>query len=331
MKIHVVIPAYKVERHILDLIPRIGPEVEKIWVVDDACPNGSGELVKTKSKDKRVVVLHNEENLGVGGAVIAGYRAALAASADVVVKLDGDGQMFPEDIPTLIKPIELGEADYTKGNRFDSLDDLYQMPRVRIFGNAVLSLWSKLSSGYWGVTDPTNGFTAIHRAVLQKIELDKLSSRYFFESDMLFRLNISGAVVEDVALPARYGEEKSNLKIRKVLVEFPLKHTRNLLKRIFYRYYLREWSIASFELPLSLGLSIFGAWFGVSSFLAAAGAGRATTAGQATIASLAIILGVQLMLSFLSYDIQSEPRIPKQKRYASKNSRLNSKSRQRSS
>ena len=311
-----MIPAFKVERHILDLIPRIGPEVEKIWVVDDACPNESGKLVQTKSKDKRVKVLFNKENLGVGGAVIAGYRAALEAGAEVVVKLDGDGQMFPEDIPTLLRPIELGEADYTKGNRFDSLDDLYQMPRVRIFGNAVLSLWSKVSSGYWGVTDPTNGFTAIHRAVLQKIELGKLSSRYFFESDMLFRLNLAGAVVEDVSLPARYGDEKSNLKIRKVLVEFPLKHTRNLLKRIFYRYYLREWSIASFELPLAIGLGIFGAWFGLASFFAAAEAGRTTTAGQATIASLAIILGVQLMLSFLSYDIQSEPRIPKQKRYS---------------
>lgn len=316
MRIHAVIPAFRVERHILDLIPRIGPEVEKIWVVDDACPNESGKLVQTKSKDKRVKVLFNKENLGVGGAVIAGYRAALEAGADVVVKLDGDGQMFPEDIPTLVRPIELGEADYAKGNRFDSLDDLYKMPRIRIFGNAVLSLWSKISSGYWGVTDPTNGFTAIHRAVLQKIELGKLSSRYFFESDMLFRLNLAGAVVEDVSLPARYGDEKSNLKIRKVLVEFPLKHTRNLLKRVFYRYYLREWSIASFELPLGLGLGVFGAWFGLSSFFAAAEAGRATTAGQATIASLAIILGVQLMLSFLSYDIQSEPRIPKQKRYS---------------
>ena len=316
MKIHVVIPAYRVERHIVDLLGRIGPHIEKIWVVDDACPSGSGELVQSKVKDKRVTVIFNPENLGVGGAVVAGYKAALEAGAEVVVKLDGDGQMHPEDIATLVRPIELGEADYTKGNRFDSLDDLYLMPRVRIFGNAVLSLWSKLSSGYWGVTDPTNGFTAIHRSVLSKIGLDKLSKRYFFESDMLFRLNLAGAVVEDVALPARYGDEKSNLKIRKVLVEFPLKYTRNLLKRIFYRYYLREWSIASFELPLAIGLGIFGAWFGISSFLSAADAGRATTAGQATISSLAIILGVQLMLSFLAYDIQSEPRIPKQKRYS---------------
>jgi glycosyltransferase involved in cell wall biosynthesis len=316
LKIHVVIPAYRVERHIVALIGRIGPEIEKIWVVDDACPNSSGDLVKKQVKDKRVSVLMNPENLGVGGTVVAGYKAALEAGAEVVVKLDGDGQMHPEDIATLVRPIELGEADYAKGNRFDSLDDLYLMPRIRIFGNAVLSLWSKLSSGYWGVTDPTNGFTAIHRAALAKIGLDKLSKRYFFESDMLFRLNIAGAVVEDVALPARYGDEKSNLKIRKVLVEFPLKYTRNLLKRIFYRYYLREWSIASFELPLGLGLGIFGAWFGLNSFFAAAEAGRATTAGQATIASLAIILGVQLMLSFLAYDIQSEPRIPKQKRYS---------------
>jgi dolichol-phosphate mannosyltransferase len=316
LKLHVVIPAYQVERHIVDLIGRIDPTVEKIWVVDDACPNGSGKLVQDQVKDKRVTVFFNAENQGVGGAVTTGYKAALEAGAEVVVKLDGDGQMHPEDIETLVRPIALGEADYTKGNRFDSLDDLYLMPRIRIFGNAALSLWSKLSSGYWGVTDPTNGFTAIHRAVLSKLELGKISKRYFFESDMLFRLNLSGAVVEDVALPARYGDEKSNLKIRKVLLEFPIKYTRNLLKRIFYRYYLREWSIASFELPLSIGLGIFGAWFGLSSFFAAAEAGRATTAGQATIASLAIILGVQLMLSFLAYDIQSEPRIPKQKRYS---------------
>ena len=316
MKIHVVIPAYQVEQHIVDLIGRIDSIIERIWVVDDSCPNGSGKLVESKVKDKRVKVLYNAENQGVGGAVVAGYKAALESGAEVVVKLDGDGQMHPEDIATLVRPIELGEADYTKGNRFDSLDDLYLMPRIRILGNAVLSLWSKISSGYWGVTDPTNGFTAIHRAVLSKLELDKLSKRYFFESDMLFRLNISGAVVEDVALPARYGNEKSNLKIRKVLVEFPIKHTKNLLKRIFYRYYLREWSIASFELPSALGLGFFGAWFGLSSFFSATEAGRATTAGQATIASLAIILGVQLMLSFLAYDIQAEPRIPKQKRYS---------------
>lgn len=315
MRIHVVIPAYKVEKQILELLPRIGAEVETIWVIDDACPNQSGQLVERQSKDKRVKVLFHEINKGVGGAVITGYRAAMDAGADVIVKIDGDGQMFPEDLPKLVRPILLGEADYTKGNRFDSLDQLYLMPRIRILGNAVLSLWSKLSSGYWSITDPTNGYTAIHRAALERVDLDKLSERYFFESDMLFRLNLAASVVEDVPLPARYADEKSNLRISNVLWEFPWKHLRNQLKRVFYRYYLREFSIASFELPIGLGLLFFGSWFGLTSFIAAAEAGRATTAGQATIASLSIILGVQLLLSFLSYDIQSEPRVPNQKRY----------------
>jgi glycosyltransferase involved in cell wall biosynthesis len=315
LKIHVVIPAFRVDRHIVELLNRIGPEVKKIYVVDDACPNDSGKLVEKSVKDKRVTVIYNSENLGVGGAVIAGYRAALAEGADVIVKLDGDGQMHPEDIPTLVRPLLRGDADYAKGNRFDSLDDLYLMPRIRILGNAVLSLWSKLSSGYWSITDPTNGFTAIHRTALQRVDLAKLARRFFFESDMLFRLNLAGAVVEDVSLPARYGDEKSNLRISKVLLDFPWRFSRNQVKRVFYRYYLREWSIASIELPVGSFLLIFGAWFGLSSFFAAAEAGRETSAGQATISSLAIILGVQLLLSFLSYDIQSEPRVPNQKRY----------------
>lgn len=288
--------------------------MSKIWVVDDLCPEQSGQLVKKSVKDKRVTVLLNSENQGVGGATKVGYKAALADDAEVVVKMDGDGQMYPEDLDQLLKPILVGEADYAKGNRFDSLDELYLMPRIRIFGNAVLSFWSKLSSGYWRVTDPNNGYTAIHRSVLEKIDLEKVSQRYFFESDMLFRLNLAGAVVEDVSLPARYGNEKSNLKIRKVLFEFPWKYTRNMVKRVVYRYFLREWSIASFELPAGLGLSVFGVWFGLASFFAANAAGRETTAGQVTIASLSIILGFQLLLSFLSYDIQSEPKIPRQKR-----------------
>lgn len=314
MKIAVVIPCYEVKSHIIGVISGIGKEVSGIYVVDDACPESTGKFVLGQIKDKRVEVIVHNENQGVGGAVITGYRAALADGYDVIVKVDGDGQMFGSDIPMLVRPILLGDADYTKGNRFDSLDILYHMPKFRILGNAVLSLWSKLSSGYWTVTDPTNGFTAIHRTALERMALEKLSKRYFFESDMLFRLNLAGAVVEDVSLPARYGTEKSNLKIRRVLLEFPLKHMRNQLKRVLYRYYLREWSIASFELPLSLGLVGFGATFGLLTFASASSVGRALTAGQVTISALAIILGFQLFLSFLSYDIQSEPKVPRQKR-----------------
>lgn len=310
----VVIPSYRVTDHILDVINEIGPEVSKIFVVDDACPDNSGDFVEKNSKDKRVTVLRHAENKGVGGAVITGYKAALESAADIVVKVDGDGQMDPKLIPRIIAPVVRGEADYAKGNRFDSLEDLFEMPKIRIFGNAVLSLWSKLSSGYWRVTDPTNGFTAIHRSALEAIHLDKVRNSYFFESDLLFRLSIINAVVADVPMRAVYGEEKSHLKIRKVLLEFPYRHNVNLLKRIFYRYYLREWSIASIELPVGIGLTIFGTWFGLASYFAASSAGQATTAGQVTLSAVAIILGVQLLLSFLAYDVQSEPRVPKQRR-----------------
>lgn len=309
-----MIPSFRVTDHILEVLKNIGPEVERIYVIDDACPDKSGEFVKKNSTDKRVQVLFHETNQGVGGAVVTGYIAALADNADVVVKVDGDGQMDPGLILTIAKPVLEGNADYSKGNRFDSLEDLFSMPKARIFGNAVLSLWSKLSSGYWNITDPTNGFTAIHRKALEAIQLDKLRKTYFFESDLLFRLSIVNAVVMDVPMVSVYGNEKSNLKIRKVIFEFPWRHTVNLHKRIFYKYYLREWSVASFELPIGIGLTIFGAWFGLARYFEASGAGQATTAGQVTLSALALILGVQLLLSFLAYDVQSEPRVPRQKR-----------------
>ncbi len=312
--IGVVIPCYKVKNHIRELISGIGKGVSRIYVVDDACPEKTGQFVKSEIKDKRVTVIFHQENQGVGGAVVTGYKAALADDIEVVVKLDGDGQMNPALISTIAKPVMEGNADYSKGNRFDSLENLFGMPKIRIFGNAILSIWSKVSSGYWTITDPTNGFTAIHRKALEAINLDKVRKSYFFESDMLFRLSIANCVVADVPMVAVYGDEKSNLRISKVLFEFPWRHSVNFLKRIFYRYYLREWSVGSFELPLGVLLLIFGTWFGLSSYLAATSAGVATTAGQVTGSAVALILGVQLLLSFLSYDVQSEPRIPRQRR-----------------
>lgn len=312
--IGVVIPCYRVKSHIKEVLAGIGKEVARIYVIDDACPEKTGEFVKSQVKDKRVQVIFHQTNQGVGGAVISGYKQALEDGMDVIVKLDGDGQMNPELIATIVKPVLEGNADYSKGNRFDSLENLIGMPKVRIFGNAVLSIWSKISSGYWTITDPTNGFTAIHRKALESVNLEKVRKSYFFESDMLFRLSIANCVVADVPMVAVYGNEKSNLRIFRVLFEFPWRHTVNFLKRIFYRYYLREWSVGSFELPIGIALVTFGGWFGLTSYLAARAAGAATTAGQVTASAVAIILGVQLLLSFLAYDVQSEPRIPRQKR-----------------
>lgn len=315
MKIAVVIPSFKVSKSLRTVIESIGPEVHHIIVVDDACPEKSGEIARALVRqDPRIKVLFHSENQGVGGAVVTGYGEALSIGADVVVKLDGDGQMDPELIPELVGPIIRGNADYVKGNRFDTLEDLIGMPKLRVLGNAALSLMTKISTGYWTVNDPTNGFTAIHRLALEKLHLGKLRKTYFFESDMLFRLSISGARVLDFSMKSKYGDEKSNLRIWKVLLEFPVRHAVNLTKRILYRYYLREWSIASFELPIGIALLVFGVSFGLDAAGDASALGRAATAGQVTLSAVAIILGIQLLLSFLAFDIQAEPSTARQKR-----------------
>jgi len=303
----VVIPCFRVTGQILDVITAIGPEVSQIFVVDDGCPDGSGALVQTKSIDPRVRVIFHEKNQGVGGAVVTGYKAALAAAANIIVKLDGDGQMDPAEINTLIEPIVTGEADYTKGDRLDSLTGISQMPSLRLIGNAGLTLLNKASSGYWNIKDPTNGFTAIHADILKNIQLDKLSKRFFFESDMLFRLNISRAVVVDVSIAARYADEQSNLRIIQVLIQFPWKLFINFHKRLFYNYYLRDISAASVELPVGAALWWFGFFFGINAYFSSVATGQPATTGTVMLSVLPLILGFQLLLAFLSYDIENVP------------------------
>jgi dolichol-phosphate mannosyltransferase len=308
--ISVVIPAYKVTDHILQVINKIGQEVSNIYVVDDCCPDNSGELVRRNCSDPRVFIIRNEINLGVGGAVMAGYQAAIAAGADVIVKVDGDGQMDPQLIPYFCAPIIDGKADYTKGNRFFDLTHIGQMPFMRIFGNAVLSFMAKLSSGYWNIFDPTNGYTAISARVAAYLPMDKISQRYFFETDMLFRLNTLRAVVADVPMNATYGDEKSNLKISKIIGEFLFKHMRNFGKRIFYNYFLRDVTVASFELITGSLLFGFGAIFGVANWLTALSQHTYTPLGTIMLAALPILTGLQLLLAFLNYDIASVPSHP---------------------
>ena len=310
LSIAVVIPCYRVTKQVLDVIEKIGTEVSVIFAVDDFCPDGSGDFIEKNCTDARVVVLRNLQNLGVGGAVLTGYRAAIDAGADVVVKIDGDGQMDPSLIPVFVAPILLGEADYTKGNRFFDLEEIKAMPPVRIFGNAVLSFMTKLSSGYWDLFDPTNGYTAIHADVARHLPFDKISHRYFFETDMLFRLNTLRAVIVDVPMDANYGDEVSNLKISKILAEFLYKHARNLAKRIFYNYYLRNVSLASIELPLGVLLLIFGTSYGGWHWFLSTREGVLATAGVVMISALPIMTGLQLVLAFLGYDINSVPRRP---------------------
>lgn len=309
-RIAVVIPCFRVSRHILGVIQGMGPEISRIYVVDDACPEGTGELVAARCRDARVRIIRHADNQGVGGAVISGYQAAIKDGMDVLVKVDGDGQMDPALIPELVAPIIAGEADYTKGNRFFDLEGVSSMPRVRLFGNAVLSFMTKLSSGYWHVFDPTNGFTAIHREAARHLPFSKLSRRYFFETDMLFRLNILRAVVVDVPMVARYGDEVSQLRISRIIGEFLFKHFRNGCKRVFYNYYLRDMSLASIELPVGVLLLMFGGLFGLGQWLGSVSSGSPASAGTVMLSALPVLVGLQLILAFIGHDVASVPSRP---------------------
>jgi dolichol-phosphate mannosyltransferase len=308
--IAVVIPCYRVKRYVLSVIDRIGPEVTRIYVVDDCCPEHTGDVVECECRDTRVQVIRNVRNSGVGAAVMTGYIAAIGDGADIIVKIDGDGQMDPKLLPRFTAPIAEGWADYTKGNRFYNLTLIRRMPAMRLVGNSVLSLFAKLSTGYWNLFDPTNGYTAINARVAALLPLTKISERYFFETDMLFRLNTLRAVVLDVPMDPVYDGSPSTLRISRVIGEFLAKHLRNLCKRIFYSYFLRDMNAATFELVLGLPLLIFGIVFGTIEWMSSVTQNDPKPVGTVMLAALPIILGLQLVLSFLNFDVANVPNQP---------------------
>jgi len=304
----IVIPCYKVSTKIMSVLSGIPDYVSKIIVVDDDCPEKTGMIVNKAKTLNKVKVLTNTANLGVGGATKAGYIEALKSNPDVVIKIDGDGQMNPKDIDKFIFAIMEKKFDYAKGNRFYSISNVYQMPLIRKIGNLGLSFMSKLSTGYYDIFDPNNGFTAISGQLLTQLPLDDISDRYFFESDMLFQLNLLGAKVLDIPIPAIYGDEKSNLKITNSLIVFPKNHSINFLKRILYKYFLRDFNIASIQLLLGSALFFWGTIFGGITWFKNMTNNIATTPGTIVLVAILVITGLQLLLSFLSFDMSSQKR-----------------------
>jgi dolichol-phosphate mannosyltransferase len=316
--ISVVIPCYRETVHVLNVISRVPDYVNNIICVDDCCPDTTGQYIKNNCEDSRVTVIIHEKNQGVGGAMISGYKAALDLSTDIIVKIDGDGQMDPELIPQFINPIINNDSDYTKGNRFFDIENISSMPKMRLFGNAVLSFMSKLSTGYWKTFDPNNGYTAINAKALRHIPLQKINHTYFFESDMLFRLNTLRAVVEDIPMIAKYGEETSHISIFNSIFIFSFYHAKNFFKRIIYNYFLRDFSVASLEWLAGPLMILFSLFFGINEWMKSTSSGVSATAGTVMLAALPMIVGIQMILSALSYDIENMPSIPFSKLIADK-------------
>jgi glycosyltransferase involved in cell wall biosynthesis len=307
--IWLVVPCYKVTGHILRVIKKTPAWFEGIVCVDDACPDKSADFIEANNTDPRVVVVRLTKNQGVGGAMLAGYAEAARRGARVMVKVDGDDQMDLGYAAQLVAPILLGEADYAKGNRFTSISHLTTMPTVRVLGNAALSFAAKVSTGYWNIFDPTNGYTAVEANVARLLMEKRVSKRFFFETDLLYHLGTLRAVVRDVPMPARYADEVSNIRIGAIVGPFALKHIRNFAQRVVGQYFVRDFNAASMELLFGLLFSLFGVAYALS-YLANRVPGQAASAGVVMLAALPVILGAQLLLQAMNFDVLNVPNRP---------------------
>ncbi|MBP8163874.1 MAG: glycosyltransferase family 2 protein [Anaerolineales bacterium] len=307
--IAMVIPAYRVERDVEAVLHSLPPYIKHIIVVDDASPDSTFERVTAAAqKDERILLLRHLQNQGVGGAMLTGFQKALELNAQIIIKLDGDGQMDPARIPALIEPLIEGKADYTKGNRFRDFKSLQMMPFVRRVGNLGLSFLTKVATGYWNLFDPTNGFFAIRAEVLARLPFDKIDRRYFFETSMLANLYLLNALVLDIPMPARYGSETSSLSIRRALFEFPYKLSTIFLRRILLRYYLYDFSMVSLYLLIGIPLLLFGGIFGGIKWVQYASQNIPAPTGTVMLPTLSVILGIQILLSAIEIDMNSAPR-----------------------
>src|SRR5271157_1212059 len=310
-QISAVVPAYRVEGEIADVLHGLPSYIRHIVVVDDASPDSTSDIVAAWAKrDRRIILLRHDHNQGVGGAMVTGFRKALELGAQIVVKIDGDGQMDLSHLPELVSPLIEGKADYVKGNRFCDFIALQKMPFIRRLGNMGLGFLAKAATGYWNIFDPTNGFLAIRREVLAQLPLERIDHSYYFETSMLANLYLLGAVVRDVPMPARYQGEASNLIIRRVLFEFPFKLFATLLRRMALKNFIYDFSMGTIYLVTGIPLLLFGLIFGIIKWIQYASLNVPAPTGTVMLPTLTVLLGIQLLLSAVESDLRSVPMAP---------------------
>jgi len=309
--IAVVIPCHRVEMEINEVIASLPSYLKHIIVVDDASPDKTAEVVrKFAQKDSRILLISHEKNQGVGGATLTGFRKALELGAQIIVKVDGDGQMDMAYLPDLLSPLIEARADYTKGNRFRDFQALQKMPLARRMGNMALGFLTKAATGYWNLLDPANGFVAIRSNVLAQLPLDQIDRTFFFETSMLTNLYLIKAVVKDIPMPARYQGEMSNLAVHRVLLEFPLKLLRTFIRRLILKNLIYDFSMESIYIFAGLPLLLFGLLFGITKWVDYASRDIPAPTGTVMLPTLSVLLGVQFMIAAIEIDLRSTPTEP---------------------
>ena len=303
-KIAVVVPAYNEAQLIAKTVTTIPDFIDNIIVVDDKSTDDTAIIVESLQHDypERLILIKHERNMGVGGAIKTGYKKAMAFDMDITVVMGGDAQMDPGQLPKLLEPIIAGRAGYTKGNRLE-YDTNLEMPRIRRFGNGALSLLTKIASGYWGVIDPQNGYTAISKQALERIELDNVYDGYGCPNDILIELNIRNVTIMDVGMPPVYQGEKSGIKITRYFFTVCWLLFKGFFRRINTKYgglrFHPLWLFYYGGLALFIAGLFFAIWVFYSRIIHVE-----ITANEAILAVLLLILGFQTLLFALLFDME---------------------------
>jgi glycosyltransferase involved in cell wall biosynthesis len=303
-----VVPAYNEELLIEKTLSSIPKYVDKIYVIDDGSTDNTYSLMeKCACADLRIVCIKHEENQGVGGAIITGYKKCLEDNMDISVVLAGDNQMDPGHIPNLLKPLINGGYDYSKGNRLISADYREGMSKWRFLGNALLTFLTKLSSGYWNIMDPQNGYTAITQEALESINLDKVYPWYGYPNDLLVKLNAYGFRVKDVNIPARYGDENSNISYITYIFKVSWLLLCNFLWRLKTKYLVLSFNPLVFFYLFGVILTPTGLIFGLRAIYNKIIHGQSLFV-RGVLSLLIFTLGIQFLLFAMLYDIQADRR-----------------------
>lgn len=305
----VVVPAHNEQALIGLTISSMPAFVDHVIVVDDCSSDDTSERAAAVG-DPRVTVIRHEVNTGVGGSILDGHRRALELKADVSVVMAGDAQMDPAFLPDLLDPIADDGVEFTKANRFFSRNSFQGMPKIRIFGSVVLSFMTKAASGYWHLFDPQNGYTAVTRSALERIDLDQVALGYEFENDLLIHLNIADVRAKDVPIPARYGTEVSGMRLHKVIPAISWLLWRGFWRRMLIKHILRSFSPIALLLLTGLGLLALGGSFGLFLTVERIAAGVTPSAGTVLLAVAPCLVGLHLIVNSLLLDIQEAPDHP---------------------
>jgi glycosyltransferase involved in cell wall biosynthesis len=303
-RVGVVVPAYDEEELIGATLEGIPTLVDRIFVVNDGSSDRTAEVARATG-DGRVEVISHERRSGVGAATVTGYRRAIADGMDVVVVMNGDNQMDPEDLPKLVAPVARGEVDYAKANRLATGQAWQLIPKTRFFGNAILSMLTKVASGYWHVADSQSGYTVVSREMLELLDLDHIYTNYGFPNDMLVHLNVWNARVRDFPSRPIYGVgERSNMRYRHVVPRIAWLLVRGFFWRLWEKYVKRDFHPLVFFYVMGFIATVAGVLLG----LVVVGyriAGYSIPIATVVLVALLVISGLQFTLFAMWFDMES--------------------------